>query len=134
MAEEERIPSGSGSQRAGEDHSKETGGPRGNAEDALPEVRLPELPSLPTLPDAPILKPNLPKLKKPSQAAEEYRQMGIAYTLPAMLVAPILLLTLLGYWLDSHFDKSPAFTLSGALLGAVTGFINLIRTASKLNK
>jgi F0F1-type ATP synthase assembly protein I len=134
MAEEDTNPSGRGSQRAGEDLPNETGRRGGNADDVLPEVRLPELPSTPTLPDAPILKPNLPKLTKPNQAAEEYRQMGIAYTLPAMLVAPILLLTLIGYWLDGHFNKSPAFTLGGALLGAVTGFINLIRTASKLNR
>ncbi len=89
---------------------------------------------MPALPDAPILRPNLPKLEKPSKEAEEYRQMGIAYTLPAMLVAPILLLMLIGYWLDNHFHKSPTFTLCGAVLGAVTGFINMIRAAGKLNK
>src|SRR5690349_14906790 len=95
------------------------------------DIKLPEVPGVPQLPDVPVLKPNLPKLEKPSQAAEEYRNQGIAYTLPMMLVAPILLLTFTGYWLDNHFHKSPAFTIGGALLGAVSGLINMIRAANK---
>jgi F0F1-type ATP synthase assembly protein I len=133
MAEEDNIPSGDRSERADEDDLRHTGGAVGDA-DKLPRVALPDIPHTPTLPEAPTLKPNLPKLAKPNRAAEEYRQMGLAYTLPAMLVAPILLLTLIGYWLDAHYQKSPVFTLGGALLGAITGFINMIRTANKLNQ
>src|SRR6266700_2514290 len=99
-------------------------------------VRLPEVPEMPDLPEAPELKPNLPKLgrEKPSEEAENYRKMGIAYTVPAALIAPILVLTLGGWWLDARLHKSPMFTMGGAILGAITGFINMIRMANKLNE
>jgi F0F1-type ATP synthase assembly protein I len=134
MAEGDKTPSGDRPRWAGDDDLDAVGRP--DLED-LREVRLPEVPSVPsspTLPEAPTLKPNLPKLEKPSRAAEEARQMGIAYTIPAMLIAPVVVLTLVGYWLDGHFHKSPAFTLVGALLGAISGLINMIRAASKLDK
>ena len=89
---------------------------------------------MPIIPDAPTLKPNLPPIKKQSEEARNYQQMGLAYTLPAALVAPIVVLTLLGWWLDERFHKSPTFTLAGALLGMVTGFINMFRIANKLDK
>jgi F0F1-type ATP synthase assembly protein I len=133
MADTDKNPSGSDPERADEDDLDEVGEAIEGVE-MPPHVRLPDVPSLPTLPEAPTLKPNLPKLAKPSKTAEEARQMGIAYTLPAMLIAPIVLLTLVGYWLDGHYNKSPLFTLSGALLGAVSGMINMMRAANKLNK
>ena len=97
---------------------------------------LPEVPEIPDLPEAPKLKPNLPKLgrEKPSEEAENYRKMGIAYTIPAALIAPVLVLTLGGWWIDTRFHKSPAFTMGGAILGVITGFINMIRMANKLNE
>lgn len=97
--------------------------------------RLPEVPKIPELPEAPSLKPNLPKLgpTKPSEEAENYRKMGIAYTIPAALIAPIVVLTLAGWWLDAKLHKSPSFTLGGAILGVISGFINMIRMANKLN-
>lgn len=98
-------------------------------------LEMPDLPSLPTLPDAPTLKPNLPSRSKPkNESAKDYQQMGIAYTIPALLITPIVLLTVGGWWLDTHYHKSPAFTLGGALLGTVCGFINMFRAVSKLNK
>jgi F0F1-type ATP synthase assembly protein I len=97
---------------------------------------LPEIPEIPELPAAPELKPNLPKLerRKLGEGAENYRNMGIAYTIPAALIAPILVLTLGGWWLDARLHKSPFFTLCGAVLGAICGFINMIRMANKLNE
>ena len=127
MADEDKNRSGERPLWSRED-KYQAGGDRGEGDAELPEV-----PSIPGLPPVPVLRANLPKLDKPSQAAEEYRQMGIAYTIPAMLIAPIVLLTIAGYWLDNHFHKSPAFTLGGALLGAISGLINMIRTANKLN-
>jgi F0F1-type ATP synthase assembly protein I len=96
---------------------------------------LPEVPAIPTLPDVPTLKPDLPHMPKPrGEGATEQQRMGLAYTLPAALIAPIVVLTLTGYWLDNRFHKSPYFTLGGALLGAVTGFMNMIRIANRLNR
>jgi len=133
MADTDQNPSGSDPLGSRGDELDAVGEARPKGESPS-EIRLPEIPSLPTLPEAPTLKPNLPKLAKPSETAEEARQMGIAYTLPAMLIAPIVLLTLVGYWLDGHYHKSPVFTLCGALLGAVSGMINMMRAATKLNR
>jgi F0F1-type ATP synthase assembly protein I len=98
----------------------------------------PELPDVPELPEAPVLKPNLPPREKRSareiEEQETTRRMGLAYIIPTALIAPIVLLTLAGWWLDDHFHKSPYFTLGGALLGTVSGFINMIRIAGKMDR
>jgi len=65
---------------------------------------------------------------------EQYRQMGLAYTIPALLVAPIVLLTLLGAWVDHRMHGSSVCTLLGAVLGSVVGLMNMIRAAQKLKQ
>ncbi len=99
-------------------------------------IELPTVPPLPELPDAPKLQPNLPRREKPvlEESSEQYQRMGIAYTIPLALAAPIIALLLLGAWLDKVLHTSPGFTLGGALLGTISGFINMIRIANKLNK
>jgi F0F1-type ATP synthase assembly protein I len=99
------------------------------------QMRLPEVPQVPDLPQAPELKPKLPALPKErvSEDARQYQRMGIAYTIPLSLIVPIVGLTLAGWWLDGRFHKSPWFTLGGSLIGTITGFINMIRMANKLN-
>src|SRR6186997_2603379 len=83
----------------------------------------PVLPEIPQVPEAPVLKPNLPpREKRTAREIEDQdtaRRMGMAYVIPTALIAPIVLLTLAGWWLDDHFHKSPYFTLGGALLGTV---------------
>ncbi len=95
-----------------------------------------ELPPIPELPHTPKLNPKLPPMPREREDpnAKQYRQMGIAYTIPVTLITPIILLTALGWWLDQRFHKSPVFTMGGALLGIVTGFINMIRLANRLNE
>ena len=93
------------------------------------------MPAVPILPEAPAYKPNLPKLpqKGETDEAKQYRQMGIAYTLPVALITPIILLTAAGWWLDQRFGRKSAFTLGGAVLGIIVGFVNMIRMANKLS-
>jgi F0F1-type ATP synthase assembly protein I len=90
----------------------------------------------PELPEPPDLRPTLPP--HPARAADEepnlYHRMGIAYTVPAALVAPIIALIVIGAWLDKRFGLGPWGTLGGALLGFVCGMINMIRIASRLNR
>ena len=83
-----------------------------------------------------MLRPVLPPLPNPADQDEpnQYQRMGIAYTIPLMLVAPIIALLLLGAWLDSKLHRAPLFTLGGALVGTIVGFMNMIRTANRLNR
>src|SRR5438105_7994440 len=92
----------------------------------------PEVPRIPDLPKAPRLTPDLPKVHKPKieESAAQYQKMGIAYTIPMALVVPIIGLTLAGWWLDGRFHKSPFFTLVGAVVGTIVGFMNLFRMAA----
>ena len=90
------------------------------------------MPDVPKLPD---LKSRLPKSKEAAPAdQEDKRQLGLAYVLPTALAAPVVILTVAGYWLDQKYHWTPYATLAGALLGMVSGFINMIRIASRLNR
>ena len=107
------------SQTSGDDPSDPNG----------PDAKLPEVPDLPDL------KRRLPKSAiAPVEDQEDKRQLGLAYVLPTALAAPVVLLTVAGYWLDQKYHWSPYATLTGALLGMVSGFINMIRIASRLNR
>ncbi len=95
-----------------------------------------KLPPIPDIPQPPAIQSKLPKYpdKGETQEAKDARRMGLAYSLPIMLVAPVLLLTIAGAWLDEKMKTSPWFTLAGVLLGMISGLINMIRTANKLNE
>jgi F0F1-type ATP synthase assembly protein I len=87
------------------------------------------------LPEPPELVPALPeaRAKEPTPESDQYRQMGIAYTVPAALVAPVIVLTLMGVWLDGRWGNEPSgFTIGGAVLGIVVGVISMLRMASRL--
>ena len=105
-----------------------------NSNAGYPEDRIPEVPLLAELPEAPRYTPKLPPLPKKAESAEDARRSGIAYTLPASLIAPVVVLTFAGYWLDAKFKTGQSWTLFGALLGMVCGFINMFKIANKLNK
>lgn len=100
------------------------------------EPEFPPGPPIGEVPPAPEMRPDLPPRESRRRTEDEglYQRMGLAYTIPAALVAPILVLTLLGAWLDSQLHRSPLFTLGGAILGFVTGMINMIRLANRLNR
>jgi F0F1-type ATP synthase assembly protein I len=58
--------------------------------------------------------------------------MGIAYTVPTALLAPIVALTWLGVWLDGRFGWTPAASIGGLILGIVCGTINMVRLFRRL--
>ncbi|MGB2986148.1 MAG: AtpZ/AtpI family protein [Phycisphaerae bacterium] len=51
------------------------------------------------------------------------RWSGIGFELVAVVVG----FTLVGYWIDRHYDSKPWGVLIGAMLGLVGGMYNLIR-------
>ncbi len=91
------------------------------------------VPPPPELPAAPELKPNLPKrAHEDTPEAQQYRNMGVAYTIPTALIAPIVGLTVLGVWLDGRFHWAPIASIVGMLLGLVCGTINMVRLFKRL--
>ena len=54
-----------------------------------------------------------------------WRYMGLGVE----LIGAVVILTLLGRWIDRRFQTDPWFTLAGALIGIVGGLYNLIKLA-----
>lgn len=59
------------------------------------------------------------------------RQSGPAAAASYTLLASVLLLGALGYFLDQYFDSSPLFILLGLGLGIVIGFYELAKAVFK---
>lgn len=99
------------------------------------EPERPEVPAVPELPSPPPLTPRLPDMSgSPSKRAEEMRRFGLAYTIPTALIAPVVVLTLLGAWIDGRVGHaSSGFTIGGAVIGLIVGLMNMLRMAAKLN-
>ena len=57
-----------------------------------------------------------------------YSSMGI------QLAATVTLFILGGYWLDTHYDRSPIFTSIGAFVGMAIGFYHLIKVLKNIEK
>jgi ATP synthase protein I len=60
---------------------------------------------------------------------ETVSRSGAAATASYTLVGAILLLGMVGYWVDQWRDSSPWFLLAGLLAGMVVGFYELIKIA-----
>jgi hypothetical protein len=105
-------------------------------ESAEEETPLPQTPPLPELPEVPHYRPNLPPSDRRNLSEKEilFQRMGMAYIIPATLIVPIILLTLLGAWLDTRLGRSPIFTLIGAIVGFAAGVLNMMRITNKLNR
>ena len=65
---------------------------------------------------------------EPPRKPSPWSYIGIGFE----LVAPILLLGFVGYWLDSRFDTDPWLLLVGSLLGIAVGFYTFLRTVISL--
>jgi ATP synthase protein I len=67
--------------------------------------------------------------QRPSQSlGEAYRKASPYMGAATSLVGAVAGFTLLGYWIDSKVgDRTPWFTLCGALLGMVGGFVSFFR-------
>ena len=59
---------------------------------------------------------------------EAYRKLSPYLNIGYVMAASIALLTWLGYVLDKKWDTYPWLTITGALLGIVTGFYNFFKT------
>jgi len=66
--------------------------------------------------------------RKESAAVIWARYSQLAFILPAAVVVGLLLGKLLDYWFHTHW-----LFLAGIILGAVAGFVDIIRTVTRNN-
>ena len=61
-------------------------------------------------------------------------KLGIAFKMSTELVAAVLVGTIIGFILDNWFGTKPWLILLFFFLGVITGILNVIRSAKKMNK
>ncbi len=71
---------------------------------------------------------------KQSGLAAAYRKAGPYLNLGIEFAASILLCLFAGQWLDGKLGTSPFLMLAGLFLGMIVGFLNLYRTAMRLQE
>jgi F0F1-type ATP synthase assembly protein I len=66
--------------------------------------------------------------KHSDNLAEAYRKVGPYLNIGVVWMASVLLFTWIGITLDKKWDTKPWLTLTGAILGIITGFYHFIKT------
>ncbi|GAB4368635.1 MAG: hypothetical protein Kow0042_09930 [Calditrichia bacterium] len=66
--------------------------------------------------------------------AEVYRKLAPYLNIGYTWAASVIILTLIGRYLDNKWSSKPWLTLLGALLGIGTGFYNFIRVVTTQNQ
>ena len=66
--------------------------------------------------------------------AKSHNQMGTAFRITSELVGPVLVSTFIGYWLDQYFETRPVLMILFFVLGVITGFVNVVRAAKKMQQ
>ena len=69
-----------------------------------------------------------------SDLARAYRKSASYLYIGWTLAGAMTLGTLGGYWLDQKLGTTPWLLITGAVLGMVGGFVELIRAVNKLNQ
>ena len=75
-----------------------------------------------------LTKKNLYQNKQPSSA------MGIAFKISTELVAAVAVGTIIGFILDKTFGTKPWLILIFFFVGAITGIINVFKSAKNMQK
>jgi len=73
-------------------------------------------------------------LKNLESLGDAYRKVAPYLNIGYVWASSVILLTLLGWFLDKQWDTRPYLTIIGAILGVVTGFYNFIKTVMTLEK
>jgi F0F1-type ATP synthase assembly protein I len=79
-------------------------------------------------------EPKEPRRKDESSPGQAYRDAGPFLTLGIQLAAAVVFFFLIGWWLDTRMETSPAFKLIGLFVGFVGGMIKFLRSAAELSK
>ncbi len=71
---------------------------------------------------------------QPPGVFQTYKEFAPFLTLGFQMAAAVLILFFLGNWIDSKYDTSPLFSLTGVAIGTVGGLIKFIRSVTQLGK
>ncbi len=63
-----------------------------------------------------------------------YAEIGPFLGLGVQLAVTVVLMVLIGNWLDEKYHKAPLFLIIGACLGTFSGLYNLIRAVLEIEK
>lgn len=102
------------------------------------EKRFPVPPPSSELPEAPKIEVRLPPASDPLRRGAVkpggYRKLAIAATAASTFVAPILVLSVGGWWLDQRLHTSGICAFIGAIVGFIAGIVSLLRVIQQLNQ
>ncbi|MGB9770417.1 MAG: AtpZ/AtpI family protein [Candidatus Kapaibacteriota bacterium] len=70
-------------------------------------------------------------MKKNQQAKKVFQELAPYLNLGWQLVITILLMVLIGYFVDKYFNTKPLFTIIFALLGCIIAMYDFIRNVTK---
>lgn len=65
---------------------------------------------------------------------QSFKEVGPYLGIGVQLAATIILMVIIGQWLDQKFEKNYLFTIIFAILGVASGMYNLLRTLNYLEK
>jgi len=65
---------------------------------------------------------------------QTFKEVGPYLGIGVQLAATIILMVILGQWLDEKFEKKYLFTIIFAFWGIISGMYNLLRTLNYLEK
>ncbi len=65
---------------------------------------------------------------------QSFKEVGPYLGIGVQLAATIILMVIIGQWLDKTFEKNYLFTIIFAVLGVISGMYNLLRTLTYLEK
>ena len=74
------------------------------------------------------------KMKKSSNNEQSGSSMGVAFKMSTELVSAVVVGTIIGFILDNWFGTKPWLILIFFFVGVITGIMNVIKSAKKMQK
>ena len=74
------------------------------------------------------------KLKNSSKNKETNSGIGVAFKLSTELVSAVAVGTIIGFILDNWFGTKPWLILIFFFIGVITGIMNVVKSAKKMQK
>ena len=74
------------------------------------------------------------KSRKSSKSEESSSSMGTAFKMSPELVAAVVVGTIIGFILDNWFGTKPWLILIFFFVGVITGIMNVVKSAKRMQK